>query len=342
MYKSMINMKQSFKLLGISVALLVFSLEGKAQVDPHFSNYYVYPSWLNPGLTGIFDGGYRVSAIYRTQWGSISSPYSTMGLSADFSTNTNANFGVSLLNQTAGDGGYTYTTAYGNGAFTGLRFGAMESKRVVFGLQFGLIQRRFNPDKLTFGNQWNPVTGFNPNQNSNEVINKNSSAFDMGAGAFFFDAMPGQLINAFGGFSVSHLTRPKDDFFASDEEAVIPMRYTVHGGMRIRVNDEFSITPNALFLSQGTATEAMIGAYGQKKVGPVTDFMLGVNYRFNDAVAPFVGFTHKSFMLGTSYDINTSDLGKLANGANSFEISLSYIGRKAVKTPEVEFVCPRL
>jgi hypothetical protein len=47
-------------------------------------------------------------------------------------------------------------------------------------------------------------------------------------------------------------------------------------------------------------------------------------------------------VLGASYDVNASDLGKMARGSNSFEISLSFIGRKSTKTPEVEFVCPRL
>jgi hypothetical protein len=70
--------------------------------------------------------------------------------------------------------------------------------------------------------------------------------------------------------------------------------------------------------------------------------MLGANYRFEDAISPFFGVTHKNLMIGLSYDINTSDLGKMVNGSNGFEISLSFIGRKSVKTPEVEFVCPRL
>jgi hypothetical protein len=70
--------------------------------------------------------------------------------------------------------------------------------------------------------------------------------------------------------------------------------------------------------------------------------MIGANYRFEDAISPFVGFTYKNMVLGASYDINSSDLGRMANGSNSFEISLSFIGRKATKTPEIEFVCPRL
>jgi hypothetical protein len=86
----------------------------------------------------------------------------------------------------------------------------------------------------------------------------------------------------------------------------------------------------------------MIGAYASYKAAPDLDLMLGANYRFEDAISPFVGFVYKNMVLGASYDINSSDLGKMANGSNSFEISLSFIGRKTTKTPEIEFVCPRL
>jgi len=103
-----------------------------------------------------------------------------------------------------------------------------------------------------------------------------------------------------------------------------------------------SLTPNLLYLRQGTAEEKAIGAYAQMKAGLETDFLLGANYRFKDAVSPFVGFTHKRIVLGVSYDVNTSDLGKIVKGSNSFEISLSFTGKKSVKTPEIEFVCPRL
>jgi hypothetical protein len=70
--------------------------------------------------------------------------------------------------------------------------------------------------------------------------------------------------------------------------------------------------------------------------------MLGANYRFKDAIFPFVGFTHNNMVLGLSYDVNTSELGKMAHGSNSFEISLSFTGRKSIKTPEGNFICPRL
>ncbi|MBM3431703.1 MAG: type IX secretion system membrane protein PorP/SprF [Bacteroidetes bacterium] len=314
----------------------------RAQVDPHFSQYYVYPSWLNPALTGAFDGQYRISGVYRNQWGSITTPFTTYGATAEITTEKNINVGVSILKQTAGDGGYGYTTAYGNVSYTGVKFGPDLTKRMVFGIQAGMIQRRFDRSKMTFGDQWNPVFGYNPGTPSTEVLSRTAaSAFDIGAGVLYFDAKPGQKANLYAGLSASHLTQP-DDRFGATGDARFPMRYTFHGGVRIAFNDQFSLTPNLLYLKQGTASEKMVGAYGQYKATGDVSVLIGANYRFEDAVAPFFGFTYRNMMLGASYDINTSDLGKLVNGANSFEISLSIIGKKSTKTPEVEFVCPRL
>lgn len=323
-------------LLGCTAVLTV-----QAQ-DPHFTQYYVYPTWTNPALTGAFDGNYRVAAIYRTQWGNIGTPYTTQGVSGEITTDKNINFAVSLLNQTAGDGGYRYTTAYGNFAFTGIRFGAIQQHRVVIGMQGGIIQRRFDASKLTFGDQWNPITGFNPsNITADAIRNPSTSSFDAGAGILYYDASPGKKANFYGGYSASHLTKPTDAF-SGNGKATLPMRHTVHAGIRIKASENLSITPNALYLKQGTATEKMLGLYAQIRAGMETDFMIGANYRFDDAVTPFVGFTHKGLVLGLSYDVNTSDLGKFVKGSNSFELSLSFVGKKSVKTPELEFVCPRL
>lgn len=333
------------KIAGIVALCLVAGVAAnklQAQVDPHFSQYYVYPSWLNPALTGAFDGDYRVSGIYRSQWGNISSPFSTQGLSGEFTTNKNFNVGLTVLNQKAGNGGYNYTTGYANLAYTGVRFGAAGNQRIVMGLQMGFIRRSFNPSKLTFGDQWNPVTGYNQGTATADVFSQtNNTSFDAGAGLLYYDAQPGRKVNVYGGFSLSHITTPTDKFSASGN-AKLPIRYTAHGGVRITISEQLSVTPNLLYLRQGTAEEKMAGAYVQMKANEETDVMLGMNYRVNDALAPYVGFTYKNMVLGASYDINTSSLGKMIHGSNGFEISLSFTRKKTLKTPEMEFVCPRL
>ena len=314
-----------------------------AQVDPHFSEYYVYPSWLNPALTGAIDGDYRISAIYRNQWGNIANGFSTIGLSGDVVTNRNLNFGGSILQQTAGNGGYTYLTAYASIAYTGVRFGTDGNQRLVFGLQGGIVQRRFNTSKFQLGDQWNPITGYNPSTITTDVFTTPSSTvFDAGAGLAYYDAAPNRKANLFLGLSASHLTQPDDRFTSGAVKGKLPVRYTAHGGVKLTLSEAFSITPNVLYLKQGTAEEKMAGAYAQLRASDNTDVMLGANYRFNDAIVPFAGLYYKSFTLGLSYDINSSDLGKVAGTTNSFELSISYTGRRNRELAGKNFVCPRL
>jgi type IX secretion system PorP/SprF family membrane protein len=326
----------------LALITTVASLYTEAQVDPHFTQYYVYPSWLNPALTGVFDGDYRASAAYRNQWGDISSPYSTKGANLEVNTNRPVSIGVSLLDQSAGDGGYHYTTGYASFVFSGVRFGTKGYQHLNAALQIGFIQRRFDVSKLSFGDQWNPVTGYNPGTQTADILSRTSAtSFDAGAGLLYYDATPGKKANIYGGFAVSHLNQPTDQF-STNGAATLPMRYTFHAGVRIALSETVNITPNALYLLQGTAQEKMIGAYMQIKAVPGTDFLFGANCRLNDAITPYVGFDYNDFVLGLSYDINTSDLGKIVKGTNSFELTLSVVGRKTVKTPDAEFICPRL
>jgi len=314
-----------------------------AQVDPHFSQYYVYPSWLNPALTGAIDGDYRVSGIYRNQWNAIDNAFSTAGLSADVVTNKNLNFGAAVMQQKAGTGGFKYTTAYLSVAYTGIKFDAEGYKRLVFGLQAGMIDRRFDRTKFQLGDQWNPITGYNPSTATLDQFPRTaSSVFDAGAGLVYYDATPGKKSNIFAGFSANHLTQPEDPFTNGAVKAKLPMRFTLHGGVKLNLSDNFNLVPNALYLRQGTAEEKMIGAYGQIKSSEVFDFLLGVNYRFKDAIVPFAGFYYKSMTLGVSYDANTSDLGKNVNNTNSLELSLSYTFRRSKEPAGRNFVCPRL
>lgn len=327
----------------IVILACFFSSNVKAQ-DPHFSQYYVYPAWLNPGLTGAIDGDYRISGIYRSQWGNVSSPFSTPGISADVVTNKNMNFGAGVMNQTAGGGGYNYLNGYVSMAYTGLRFGKHGTHVIAIGYSLGLINRRFNPSKFQYGDQWNSVTGYDPSNPGAEVLKTTSSAvFDFGAGAVYYDGTPGKTANVFLGFSANHLTQPEDPFITSGTKTKLPIRYTAHGGIRLRLSGTVSFIPNLLYMRQGDQEEKMAGAYAQIRANETTNLLLGANYRVKDAVVPFAGVGYRNFVIGASYDINTSDLGNLVKGASSFEISFSYTARRKNSTKEpVEFICPRL
>ena len=339
-------MKNRFKTYCcFTIALLLITVvKTVAQTDPHFTQHYTYPMYINPALTGSADGDYRVSAVFRNQWGSISNPYRTIGVSFDARTNKNVALGVNVMNQSAGDGGFNYLTSYASFAYTGVKFGKDLNQRIVMAMQGGIINRRVNSSKFKWGEQWNPITGYQPSNPTTESFSQTASTvLDIGAGILYFDATPGKKTNAFGGVSVYHLNKPKDPIISMQSTVlnVIPMRYTVHGGVSFNMSERTRIVPHVLYMRQGTASETMAGIYGQVNVNEETDFMLGAYYRLNDAAAPFVGFDYKNFVIGLSYDVNTSKLGSLTKNVNSFELSLTYVKRSGTRSV-IDFIrCAR-
>ena len=82
--------------LFISAALLSQALIAQ---DVHFSQYSDAPLVLNPGLTGLFTGDYRVSTSYRSQWANVDVPFITYAFSADtrFLTKSSSSLGVGIM-----------------------------------------------------------------------------------------------------------------------------------------------------------------------------------------------------------------------------------------------------
>ena len=316
-----------------------------AQTDPHFTQNYTHPMYINPAMTGGSDGEYRVSAIYRGQWGGITNPYTTTGVSFDTRTSKNIALGVNMQNQSAGDGGFNYFNAAATIAYTGVKFGKDENHRMVFAMQFGLLNRSVDQTKFKWGEQWNPITGYNANNPLSETFAATSATtLDIGAGVLYYDASPGKKANIFGGVSTYHLNKPQDPIISSQSTALntIPMRYVLHGGLSFNISNRARIIPHVLYMRQGTASEAMIGTYAELNVNEETDFMIGGYYRLNDAIAPFAGFNWKNFIVGLSYDVNASKLGSMNRSVSSFELSFTYVKRNGTKNIFDFIHCPRL
>lgn len=301
-----------------------------AQVDPHFSQYYAYPLYLNPAFTGVIDGDYRAAAIYKNQWVSIGKPYSTTGISLDMTTNADLNLGLTIFSQTAGDGGYRYTQGTFSLAYQGLRLDDDGYKRIIIGIQIGFINRRFDPSKLRFGDQWTPNLRIDPNISTTEIFSQMSaSAFDAAAGISYSDDDPQKNANVYGGFSMNHLTKPIDPFLVSGDKRKLPYRYTYYAGVKIKLSDNASVTPNLIYMRQGNAEERMLGAYLQRGTNnPNLDVMAGASFRYKDALVPYAGLKYNNLQLGVSYDATMSTLGTAVPFTNSIELSVSITGKR--------------
>jgi type IX secretion system PorP/SprF family membrane protein len=330
------------KLTVIITALLMLGAANtlKAQIDPHFSQYYAYPLWLNPALTGVINGDTRINANFKNQWTGISNGYQTGAISMDFRPTDKVGLGLNVINQAAGTAGYNYFAAYGSFGY-GIKVSADGNKKLHFGVQAGIINRSFDPSKLQFDDQYNPITGFDPNMPSFEnFANTNATVFDASAGIFYYDGSPQNSANLFFGASAAHLTNTKDPFATGGINNTLPVRYTVHGGIRFKASDFFDITPHAIYVIQQKNKIVAMGLYTELKFQEDKGLILGGMYRVNDAAVADVGYHINNLIIGVSYDFNTSALSPATNSQGGFELSVSYVFRKRLQTPSP--ICPRL
>ncbi len=329
---------KSIQTIVLALILCVSGGQLKAQIDPHFSQYYAHPLWLNPALTGVTDGDYRVNINAKQQWASLGKGFLTAGASFDTAPTKNLSFGAMVVNQNAGEISFNQLNALVSGAYQ-IRLGKDGDKVINFGLQAGILNKSFDPSKITLGSQFNPVMGYDEGMPFNETfVASNYLAPDINTGVMFFDGAPNQGVNVFVGAAVSHLTRPRDKFIGGD--ARMPMRFTAHGGARMELNYMLDITPNFIYLKQGEAQEIAAGAYAKLMLDPESDLIFGTNYRFDDAAIAFLGLHLKNMVIGASYDFNTSGLNRATLNRGGFELSISFTSRKGIIGPN--FFCPRL
>ena len=85
----------------------LFTFKTNAQ-DPHFSQFYANPMYLNPAITGT-NFCPRWIMNYRNQWPAIPGDYVTYSSSFDFGLNElHGGVGLIALHDNAGENTYSY------------------------------------------------------------------------------------------------------------------------------------------------------------------------------------------------------------------------------------------
>ena len=88
-------------------------LQSNAQ-DVHFSQFFEAPLVRNPSLAGIFNGDVRVQGVYRSQWQSVTTPFVTQSINAEYKmpvgqSNDFVTLGMQILHDKAGTTALTTT-----------------------------------------------------------------------------------------------------------------------------------------------------------------------------------------------------------------------------------------
>lgn len=303
--------------------------------DIHLSQFYETPLLRNPALAGIFTGDYRVEAVYRNQWASVTTPYQTGAMSGEarFPIGNDHDYitgGLQLVYDVAGTSHFQ-TTEIMPAINYHKSLNDEKSMYLSIGFMGGITQRQFNPAKLTFDNQYNNGS-FDPSASSGENFAKYGYIYPDMATGISFNSTFGNDVNWFVGASYYHFNHPKVSFF-NDNSIELNPKWEYNAGLSSPLGDFGKIIVQYNQLKQGNYSEVMAGAlvgYAlQVKKGATNqpDMIYGGLFvRWNDAIVPVIKLDKGPYSIGFSYDANVSQLSKASQTFGGFEISLSYIG----------------
>jgi type IX secretion system PorP/SprF family membrane protein len=332
-------MKQDLK--SIFLLMILFAGSAAHAQDFHLTQYDGAPLYLNPGLTGLFQGKHRVCGAYRSQWSSITpNEFVTVGLSYDQKVRKYA-LGFQMMNERAGTGSYNVFGLNLNGAYD-IPFGKSKFNHVSLGLNAGVIQKSVNIAQLTFDEQYRYTNGGGFDQgmgNGESQGGQNIILPDVGVGAVYYYSNDMSRLNPFAGASAFHLNRPNESFYSGNNK--LPIRYAFHTGVKFSASNRYQLIPKMLFMRQSNAQEistSLISHYYLE--GSDSYLIFGPTWRNKDAMIMEFGLKLNTFTYRVSYDVNYSSLQTATNRRGGFEFSVVYTSRKPA--PSRVPSCPRL
>jgi type IX secretion system PorP/SprF family membrane protein len=325
--------------------------------DIHLSHIHASPTYINPAMTGLFNGDMRFIANYRSQWETFTNGFQTFLGSADMKLNQgfglqdDVGAGIQISSDKAGD--LDFSTVSANFTMSYLKaLNGIGDHFITFGVSNGIVQNRLDLSNLR-------VFDDDPYLTSGEFVPK-TTYYDLSAGAAWFMPLRRQDHVYIGG-SIFHLNRALVSF-RNDGTSVQPgsnliPRYILHGGASLRVSQVAELKPSFIFFDQSPHREFNMGTFlkitreTRSYLRPEYAFYAGFWYRWSikngefnrDALIASLRYDFRNTVFSFSFDLNISPLRKASNGFGGPELSIMHFidfirperKRVKVKCPEV-------
>ncbi len=335
----------------IALGIVILPCSAIAQADIHFSQFYETSILRNPALIGVASDNFKVSAYYRNQWSSITNPYQTFMVDAEYRISLGSlgsdflSVGLLGFSDQAGDLDQKISGVYPAVTFN-KSVNPDYNAYLSVGFTAGYVQYSFDPSKATFNNQfqggsYNPL---NPTFESLPV--PKMSTYDIGAG-INYNFSPAEVTKGTYMFGVSgyHFTQPEFSYYHSNSFTE-NVRLNVNAGMVHDITNTIVMQAHLNYAQQGTYNEFIIGGlfgWRQFEVSSKSQFEIYADamYRVNDAIIPVVKMKYKNVGVGISYDVNTSSLTEASNMQGGLELTLSITSQLPKNRDYKYTVCPR-
>ncbi len=342
----------------IYVVLFVFLLsEFQYGQDVSFSQAYVSSSYLNPALTGLFNGFVRVSTQYREQGrGVLDNKFQTYAISSDikYKFNTFNKFSEDILAvglYFINDRVEVYDFNTNNIAISLAFHKALDYRTQQYiggGFQMGIIQKNINREHLTFGDMYDNIDSYSfPTQEP--IISNNFAVSDFSLGVYY--TMSPTSKTKFGaGVAYQHFASPNLSFFRKNKfienESSLFSKITFHTSFDYKYASFTTIQPRIRLIKQGPFIDLEVGSnfrissfdwdIAALHIGLSGHVIKDLDSYGVGSLVPFVGFQYKNFMMGLSYDLSMTHVINTRNNLHTIEISFSYLGEQTNEG----LVCP--
>lgn len=321
--------------------------------DPNFSQYNNLPIYLNPSLSGNFEGSYRATLAHRNQGNSILNE-PIISLASSFDLRLPLIYDGKVLNDAAGVGilfmqdrnsalGWNTQHIHLSGSFH-KNLDPVNNQFLSVGFQMGIVQKSVGYNNLTFEDQFNGSNNYS--DPTKENLPANNFAFSDLSTGLQYSFMTQKQFGGFLGASLSHFNKPNQSFFQNNLTTTngivnqpLAMKYTIHGGLQIPINDFIQVHPRFMMQKQASYISGLGGFNLRTIVNDVsnTSIHLGTSVRpvLNldqtprlESLVVLLGLELNSFLFGLTYDVGLTNLFESVPGRrNAIEFTLTYMGR---------------
>lgn len=341
-------MKNNFY-IALTGLLLLLSNQLKAQ-DPVFSQFYASPLHVNPAMTGVFEGKFRVALNYRDQWSSVlrENPFRTIGASFDIrnaiSRSDFFSLGLTVLSDEAGIGKFIQNRVHLSGSYMRQMGGGRYRRSdqfLIAGGQVGFGQNRISWGDLWFDNQfdintWTPSPSTLPTGESGITSDNQSTDLylDANVGLVYY-ALLGDNRSIYFGGAMHHLNSPNISFFEGSNDLMYT-RWVGQIGGQVPITEQLSLLPSAMITGQGPFLQSIAGGSIRYSNNDRQELALRMgawtrisqrneNGSVLESIIAGVVLEMEDWNVGISYDITTSSFSAANNSRGAFEVSFQYI-----------------
>ena len=339
------------------VVILFFSGFVYSQ-DISFSQAYVSGTYLNPALTGLFNGFVRVSTQYREQGrGGLDNIFKTYVISSDIKYNFRTinkfsedvlGVGIYFINDRVDL--YDFNTNMISLSVSYHKaIGFRTEQYIGIGFQGGVLQKNINREHLTFEDMFDKVGSYSF-PTAEPGFSNNFAVGDFSLG-IYYTISPTDKIKIGTGIAYQHFASPNISFYRKAENIeskndLFP-KMTYHAAMDIKILSFTSLQPRIRYVKQGPYMDFEAGT--NVKMSSFNWDLIAIHFGLSGhvikdlesvtvgSVVPFFGFQYKNFLMGFSYDMVMTHVINSRRNLHTFEFSLSYLGDQTNDA----LVCPK-